>query len=662
MKKILLSAIFGLFGLTAMAQGWPSAYGGVMLQGFYWDSYSASRWTKLEANVADFAGTFDLIWIPQSGKSASGGQSMGYDDLYWFSNYNSSFGNEAELRSMISTFKANGIGTIADVVINHRGNLSTWVDFPAETYKGVTYQLQSTDICADDDGGSTKTWATKNGYSLSSNNDTGEDWSGMRDLDHKSSNVQTCVKAYLDFLLNDLGYAGVRYDMTKGYAGSYTGLYNAAANPTYSVGEYWDGNVSTVKNWLNATKVNGNIMSAAFDFPFRYTVRDAINNSNWSKLSSASLMSDASYRRYSVTFVENHDTEYRSSSEQQDPIKADTLAANAWLLAMPGTPCVFYKHFLEYPAEIKAMVAARKFAGITNTSTMTNYVSSSNYYGSYADGTNCQLLAVVGKGAGTYTATAKWVEILSGYHYRYFIPKSTNTAYVDLASGTYESAQKAKLTAVSSNTTTLVYTLDGSTPTASSTQVQSGTSIDITQSCTLTVGLLINGAVSGIITREYVIEESEPFEPYDVTVYVNVDQVGWSKVNFWCWDQDGNTMSTSKSWPGDNVTATTTADGKTWYYQTYNISSADMELNFVFSTGTGSPQTVDCTGVTEDTYYEVSSEKDGSKYLVNKTSTGIDEIITDKTQVKGIFDLQGRKLQTLQKGLNIVNGKKVFVK
>ena len=134
-----------------------------MLQGFYWDSYDDSQWTVLQAQADQLAGTFDLVWLPQSGNC--GGTSMGYDDLYWFSNYNSSFGNEAQLRSLISTFKQKGIKTIADVVINHRRNVSNWVDFPKETYKGVTYEMTSTDICANDDGGKTKTWATQNGYS-----------------------------------------------------------------------------------------------------------------------------------------------------------------------------------------------------------------------------------------------------------------------------------------------------------------------------------------------------------------------------------------------------------------------------------------------------------------------------------------------------------------
>ena len=129
---------------TASAQGWPADYKGVMLQGFFWDSYNDSRWARLEKQSDDLATTFDLVWVPQSGNC--GGQSMGYDDLYWFDNYSSSFGDEEQLRSMIKTFKQKGIGTIADVVINHRKNVSNWVDFPKESYKGVTYQMTSTDI------------------------------------------------------------------------------------------------------------------------------------------------------------------------------------------------------------------------------------------------------------------------------------------------------------------------------------------------------------------------------------------------------------------------------------------------------------------------------------------------------------------------------------
>ncbi len=408
-------------------QGWPANYGGVMLQGFYWDSFDDSQWSVLEQKADEFSGTFDLVWLPQSGYC--GGLSMGYDDLYWFENYNSSFGNEQQLRSLISTFKAKNIKTIADVVINHRRNLSSWVDFPKEIYKGVTYEMLSTDIVANDDGGKTKQWATQNGFELSKNNDSGEGWDGMRDLDHKSENVQTIVKAYLEFLKNDLGYAGFRYDMVKGYSASFTAMYNSASQPEFSVGECWDGS-NTIKNWIDGTKIDNQPSSAAFDFQFRYVVRNAMNSGNYALLAQQndnnwplvySNFSSGKYRRYAVTFVENHDTERRSNAAQ-DPLTKDTLAANAYMLAMPGTPCVFLKHWQAYKQEIANMVAVRKAVGITNESKPTQIEAKQNYYAVQVEGSGAKkLLCVVGSKATTFTPDAKWKKVLSGYHYIYYV-------------------------------------------------------------------------------------------------------------------------------------------------------------------------------------------------------------------------------------------------
>ena len=113
MKRISTLCSAFLLTLTLFAQGWKANYGGVMLQGFYWDSFQDTKWTNLESQAKEFSGIFDLVWIPQSAQ-ARNLTSMGYDDYYWFSNYNSSFGSEAELINMIKTFKNNGIGTIAE--------------------------------------------------------------------------------------------------------------------------------------------------------------------------------------------------------------------------------------------------------------------------------------------------------------------------------------------------------------------------------------------------------------------------------------------------------------------------------------------------------------------------------------------------------------------
>ena len=674
MKKIYTTLVALMATLSMQAQGWPANYDGVMLQGFYWDSYRASKWCNLEAQTDDLAPYFSLVWIPQSANCSSG-RSMGYDDLYWFSNYNSSFGNEAELRSMINTFKSKGIGTIADVVINHRNTLTSWTDFPVETYKGVTYKMNSTDICSDDDKGGTLSWANKQTpkVSLSSNKDTGDDWDGMRDLDHNSSNVQNVVKAYLNMLLNDFGYAGFRYDMVKGYAGKFTGIYNTAAKPGYSVGEYWDGDVSKVTTWIDATKVNGTPTSAAFDFPIRYAVRDLIAN-NWGSKAKDGLISNTSYRQYAVTFVENHDTEYRSSKEPQDPIKKDTLAANAYILASCGTPCVFYKHWQAHPTDIKKMINARHIAGITNTSNTTfNVRMGANYNVLKTEGSHGTLYAVMGTNANNYNTPTGFTEILRGYHYRYLLSNSSNVAWIDLPSGHYDDVQKARLTAVSDKQgVQLVYTTDGTEPTAQSRKATSGTEIDIPMgTTTLKVGLLTGSTVSAIATRTYDISKPEAFTPYDITVYVNTDNVGWKSVNFWAWeDQSGENLTTSGKWPGDAVTATKTIEGKKWYYKTYRIAERGNMISFVFNTGSGNQQTIDVYDLKKDTYIEISNEKDSQKHYTIKDvtdlmSTGINIQTVDKQNLSTIwYDMQGRRYnhRPTQPGVYINGGKKIMIR
>lgn len=594
------------------SQGWASDYSGVMLQGFSWDSYNESQWKVLEKQADELKNYIDLVWLPQSGKCLETTQVMGYMPYYYF-NQNSSFGSEAELRSLITKFKAAGIGAIADVVINHR-NTEGWYTFPAETYKGVTYQMQSTDICKNDDGGTTATQAATDGVSLSQNNDEGTDFGGCRDIDHKSENVQKVIKAYLKYLKDDLGYTGFRYDMVKGFDGSHVADYNDATGVEYSVGEYWDGN-DKIESWINRT----NKKSAAFDFQFRYNVRDAVNgaangkvatSSDWSKLNSNdNLMHDANYRRYAVTFVENHDTQKRSESEQNDPLRKDTIAANAYMLAMPGTPCIFQPHWRDYKPELKEMIAARKYAGITNMSNYANKQSKKTLYVNEVTGTKHNLLVAVGDDAAKYAGETGYTKILSGYHYAYFLSNDAETSWTDVPSGSYEEGFKTTLTAVSQTEgAKLVYTLDGSTPTAKSTTVESGKEISINGTCTLKVGLLVNGEVRNIATHQYTIEK---FKAYKFMIYVNADAVKWSPLYCYTWKKEP-----AVEWPGEKMTETKTIGGKTWYYKEVSIDNATELVNVIFNNGTDKPQTVDITGLTSTAYFEIETSKEGKKYKV----------------------------------------------
>lgn len=671
MKKIYLTLIALLASINMFAQGWPANYSGVMLQGFSWDAYDYSQWTVLEKQADDMKGFIDLVWLPQSGKCIETTQVMGYKPYYYF-NQNSSFGTEAELRSLITKFKAASIGAIADVVINHR-NTEGWYTFPAETYKGVTYQMQSTDICKNDDGGTTATQAATNGVSLSNNNDEGQDWDGCRDLDHKSANVQKIIKAYLKFLKEDMGYTGFRYDMVKGFSGSHVADYNDATGVKFSVGEYWDGNPSII-NWINKT----NKKSAAFDFQFRYNVRDAVNGaadgkvasfSDWSKLNSTNnLMHDANYRQYAVTFVENHDMQYRSASEPLDPLRKDTLAANAYMLAMPGTPCIFQPHWRAYKQELKSMIEARKLAGITNMSNYTNKMAQTSCFANETTGNKAKLIVVVGNNTKAYTPSADYAQILEGYHYRYYLSKSAETAWCNIPSGEYEAGFKAKLTAVSQNSNAkLVYTTDGTAPTAKSKQVTTGSTINIDNTCTLKVGLLINGNVTGIRTYNYTIKA---FEPYTITVYANADQVtNWgSAMYFYAWNTSGEL---TEKWPGTAVTATKTLNGKKWYYMDFKIKSKDAIVNIIFNQGKNKKQTEDLKAVNSTKFYEITTTQSKGKYTCKDVTaiwapTGITgtPTISNTTTDNAWYTLSGMKLgkKPAESGVYIHKGKKVIIK
>lgn len=394
LRKWILPVIVWITICPANAQGWPSSYQGVMLQGFYWDSYTETSWRTLTAAADEYSRYFSLIWVPNSAK-AEGMPSMGYHPVYWFTNHNSSFGTEAELRTMISTYKAKGVGIIADVVVNHRSGVSNWTDFPAETWRGKSYQLGPQHICRNDEVRDAAGQATPTGA-----DDTGENWAASRDLDHTSPVVQENVNAYISCLLTDFGYAGCRYDFVKGYAPQFTKLYNQTNNVKFSVGEYWEGSYDKCAAWIEGTSRT----SAAFDFPFKYAVNEAFASNDYSKLcwmangntpQPAGLI-HYGYPQWAVTLIDNHDT-YRDGSK----FTGDVLAANAFMLCSPGTPCVFLPHYQQHKVMIQNMIEIRNNAGLTNTSTVQVLRHDRNCYMAVTTGTKGKVAVSIGSTSET---------------------------------------------------------------------------------------------------------------------------------------------------------------------------------------------------------------------------------------------------------------------
>lgn len=409
--KHLFTLIFTLMGLPLglMAQGWPANYDGVMLQGFYWGSYSDTQWTNLTSQADELSKYFSLIWVPQSGWCKSTTDNMGYYPIYWF-DQRSAFGSEDDLRTMISTFKKKGTGIIADVVVNHKNGMSKWCDFANETVKGKntgkTYSVTwdntgYTQICNNDEA-NTATKSEAKGK-IKGAADTGLGDTGCRDLDHTNDKTQQNIKTYEDFLLNEMGYTGFRYDFVKGYDPKYIKMYNEASKPKFSVGEYWHGAVTTaskkddhpfggVKDWVEATGKT----SAAFDFPMKYLIKSAFDDGNWKLLATNYTTSTLVGKepRYAVTFIDNHDT--GEPHNNPDPLRANVEAANAYILAMPGTPCIWISHWKPYKYTIKKCILARKIAGVTNTSSIIKSEGQDNGYVLIVKGNKGNVMLLLG--------------------------------------------------------------------------------------------------------------------------------------------------------------------------------------------------------------------------------------------------------------------------
>lgn len=607
MKRVLTSLTFLLVTIMTMAQGWPENYGGVMLQGFYWDGYADSKWTVLEKQADELSQYFDLIWIPQSGKTSeyyhTKRNTMGYDPCFWL-DHNSCWGTEAELKKMIQTFKDKGTGIIEDVVINHKNGLTTWVDFPDEENGTYSIKWDNTNfsgICQDDE-------CNKNGYKTTGAKDTGDNFEGYRDLDHTNETVQKNVKTYLDFLLKELGYAGFRYDMVKGYATKYTGNYNNTANPTYSVGECWDGNKTVVTNWIDGTKVDGKIQSAAFDFPMKYNINSAFGGGNWNALSNSMLSNDKTYARYSVTFVDNHDT-FRRDENKKDYLGNNICAANAYILTMPGTPCLFLKHWQSNKGTLKRLIALRKAAGITNESEILASETLGNGYLLCVQGSKGKLRLHLGPVGNISFNNPEdmWTLAIEGKNYKVYASKDVDQTAMNAITDEDEKPEEE---------------------------------VEIPSFCTIAEG--------------------------ETCAFFVAPKSWGSQIKCWRWDKQYN--YTTNVWPGVNCEKLgTDSKGNTVWKWTLKASDkksqASTNEGIIFNDG--SKQTGDLA-FTNGGYYN----EDGLQGVV--TTTGIRNIKTQTDGLIKVYSLDGRLLRTakdssealsgLPKGIYIINGKKFILK
>jgi alpha-amylase len=427
----------------------------VMLQGFMWESHQDGKQTAsggqeyevhwkdkwyehVKSKVDELADAkIDLLWLP----SASQGEGAGYHPLELY-NFNNNYGTETQQKELLKALLQKGIEPVADVVINHRNGSGGWA-----TFKNPNWPSKY--ICANDEfwsqDSSNPTLSDEDKKILAIGDKGAPDyqaadsyWTGARDLDHSNPDLRKELKAYLA-KLKSLGYRGWRFDMVKGYAPGYVAEYNFDSNPTFAVGEYWDGNPYSVSQWIDGTKMYGQADPAlracsAFDFSTYEKLRELINGGKYNQLPAIHFKDGvldgliAVNKDKAVTFLENHDTGFPQKQFDSFPNNEKLMQGYAYILTHPGVPCVYWKHYFDWNRgnEIKAIIHARKYAGVNSGSYIKSEIHGNDYVAIVGDKPteSATLIVKIGDGLDFKPDENLWKLETSGKGYAVWVLKS----------------------------------------------------------------------------------------------------------------------------------------------------------------------------------------------------------------------------------------------
>ncbi len=575
----------------------PSECEDVMLQAFYYDSYrdgapgdvlingkqlGNTKWVTLLNQSGEIGSYFDLVWLPPSGKSEGG---TGYHQTQ-YSNQNSDWGKQKDLLEFINRMHAANTKVVADIVINHAGCKSSWCDFYPQNFGEYgTFQPDASWICKTDEvnfnpeAGEWKGKATgtdDGGYNMQDNYASARDWA------HADPRVQEMMKAYLKWMKDVIGFDGWRYDYAQGFKGKYIDMYNSAAANYFSVVEFWNGDMNNIKNYLN--DVNWNTL--AFDFSTKYSAIQGIADGDYTKCKGSGLLG-AGLSKFAVTFVDSHDTYFgcqggRDNNDEiggcgksmEDYNKDRVLGANAFILSMPGVPCVFYPHWVKYKDAIGKMVLARKAAGVHSESKVSDEAGN-GFYKATITGHHGSVRLLLGPNSGFNTTPQGYKLAYKGGNFAmYYTSTQAEVPVLSITPSTiYKTASyEVEMTAVAlTGKPVIYYTTDGSDPKTSTTKKTYTSTFTINGTVTVKAYATLNGVNSEVQEATYTYQEPQQ-TPLTVKF---MPPATWEKVYLYAWG--GANVG---AWPGMEWTK---KDSEGWLYHVF--PSDVREVSIIFNNG-----------------------------------------------------------------------------
>lgn len=361
-----------------------------MIQFFHWYSEGNSKLYDHAKDSAEYLKQLGIsaVWFPPAYKANGGGFSVGYDpyDLFDLGEFDqkgtipTKYGSKEQYLNACKTLQENGISVIADIVLNHKAggdekekfhavkvnpenrqeNISepfeiesyTKFTFPNREKKYSDFEWNFTCFSGVDYAEGQEEGI----YQII--HDFGDGWEEMidtekgnydylmyNDIDHRNPFVREELDKWGKWYHDQIHFDGLRLDAVKHQSPVFykEWLYKLRENTAkniFAVGEYWaPGEVNLLQDYIDATEGCMSLFDSSLQQNFHIASKEGADY-DLRKIfdETLTLLNPA----FSVTVVDNHDTQPLQALEAPVEKWFKPLAYALILLRENGYPCVFY--------------------------------------------------------------------------------------------------------------------------------------------------------------------------------------------------------------------------------------------------------------------------------------------------------------------------------
>lgn len=369
-----------------------------IFQFFHWYYPSDAGLWNTCAKQAGFLAALgiDYVWLPPAYKSAYGKDEPGYAvyDLFDLGEFDqkgtvaTKYGTKEEYLQCIKALHESGIKVLADIVLNHRlgadeqetidvkkVNPENRNEFISETEKIDSHTLftfpgrqkKYSDFVWDHHaftGVDALHGEEKVIYTIQ--NEYGERWEDLMeeekgnfdflmgaDVEFRNPHVRDELKKWGEWYVNETGIDGLRLDAVKHISPDFykdwlDAMKGYFKKPFLCVAEYWSKEATVLQQYIDVMEGRTQL----FDVPLHYNFYKASREKRSYDMRAIFDNTLVTLKpEYTITFVENHDTQPLQALESTIDYWFKPHANAIILLRIQGMPCVFYPSLYgaEYP-------------------------------------------------------------------------------------------------------------------------------------------------------------------------------------------------------------------------------------------------------------------------------------------------------------------------